>query len=513
LKKIGNAQFDESAQLLRDPLGKIIALRGQSIKVLDTLVGANGALVTKEQLMDAVWGKTIVSDDSLVQCIKEIRQASGDAAHEILQTVHRRGYRLVLAEQVEAAQLPLVQLAKQTMPSKPSLAILGFTSFDGDERSERLALSFAGDLSSELARQSELRLISRHSAFALRGQPLSTQEICTKLGVSYFVAGQVQFSEEGIRWSIELVNGMHDQVVWSEHKHVQYTDMGVATDDLTWRIACSVYNSLRRSTRTLALAQAPESLDAYETTAVVLLTLFKASIAATKESQKLGAIAVIKYPQYAQAWMALAHTHSWDLLNGNTGEWHDGRVPQLLEEIHKAIDLDPTHAYSFAILSSALMSNGQFEEAIVAVERAVSLAPSDPDMLQFKSATLFWYGKLEQSLTTTQAMMKVLSTRPTPHLASHGRTLYFSGQQTEGIKYLMEAVAIAPGSNQARMTLIVALHESGEYAQAAEHFEHLRRNTIGFTTAFFGVRWAKIPEIRDRYLKALRAYGLEKISS
>jgi TolB-like protein len=520
MKKLGNTLFDEAAQLLRDGSGKKIALRSQSIQVLVALFKAQGALCTKDELIKAVWGKTIVGDDSLVQCIKEIRQALGDTAHEILQTTHRRGYRLVVPEAAEASEAVAADLALEvaqapnselTSPvyAKPSLAILAFTSYEGDERSERLALSFAGDLNSELARHSEFRLVSRHSAFALRGKNLSSREICERLDVKYFVGGQVQFAENGLRWSIELVNGVDDQVVWSEHKEVKYADMNLAKDELTWRIACSVYNVMRRSARTLALARPPQSLDAYETSAIALAALFKTTISATRESQLLAAAAVKKFPTYARAWMVLANTHFWDMLYAHTGEWHEGRVTELLEEIQNAIALDPSEAYAFGIFAAALTSNGQYEEALVATERAIALAPSDADMLQYKTATLFCCGNLEESLALSQTMMARMPVRTPPHLASHGRVLYFSGQQREGMKFLMEAVSVTPGGNQARISLIVAQHEAGEHVQAAEHFQHLRRNTTNFSSAYFGRRWTLIPEIRERYLSALGTYGLE----
>jgi hypothetical protein len=65
--------------------------------VLDALVAQAGQLVTKETLLEAVWPDTVVSEAALVVCIREIRQALGDAARtpQYLETVHRRGYRFI----------------------------------------------------------------------------------------------------------------------------------------------------------------------------------------------------------------------------------------------------------------------------------------------------------------------------------------------------------------------------------------------------------------------------------
>jgi len=71
---------------------KEIKLRPKSFEVLKFLVENNGRLITKDELIQAVWVETAVTDDSLVQCLKDIRHALGDEAQQIIKTVPRRGY-------------------------------------------------------------------------------------------------------------------------------------------------------------------------------------------------------------------------------------------------------------------------------------------------------------------------------------------------------------------------------------------------------------------------------------
>jgi DNA-binding winged helix-turn-helix (wHTH) protein len=86
---------DFGSETLRDASGNAIPLRPRSFAVLRHLADNPGRLVTKDELMQAVWPGIAVTDDSLVQCIGEIRRAIGDDAHAVLRTVPRRGYRLV----------------------------------------------------------------------------------------------------------------------------------------------------------------------------------------------------------------------------------------------------------------------------------------------------------------------------------------------------------------------------------------------------------------------------------
>ena len=80
----------DRAALIKD--GVTVHLRRQSFDVLRYLVERAGRLVRKEELLEAIWGNTPVTDDSLTHCLIDIRKVLGDTQHELIQTVPRRGY-------------------------------------------------------------------------------------------------------------------------------------------------------------------------------------------------------------------------------------------------------------------------------------------------------------------------------------------------------------------------------------------------------------------------------------
>lgn len=88
-------RFDLEANELLDQAGERIPLRPQCLAVLRCLVGSAGRVVDRADLMRAVWPGVVVTDDSLVQCIGELRRVLGDARHRVVRTEHRRGYRLM----------------------------------------------------------------------------------------------------------------------------------------------------------------------------------------------------------------------------------------------------------------------------------------------------------------------------------------------------------------------------------------------------------------------------------
>ena len=79
---------------LRDSSGASITLRAQTLAVLACLARRPHALVSKDTLMRSVWPDVVVTDDSLVQCIAELRRALNDSDHRIIRTEPKRGYRL-----------------------------------------------------------------------------------------------------------------------------------------------------------------------------------------------------------------------------------------------------------------------------------------------------------------------------------------------------------------------------------------------------------------------------------
>ena len=93
---LGSCIFDMRSIELRNAAGQLVALRAQTMSVLECLAKRAGRLVSKSELFQSVWPGVVVTDDSLVQCIGEIRRAVGDHDHRVIQTAQRRGYRLQL---------------------------------------------------------------------------------------------------------------------------------------------------------------------------------------------------------------------------------------------------------------------------------------------------------------------------------------------------------------------------------------------------------------------------------
>jgi DNA-binding winged helix-turn-helix (wHTH) protein len=137
-------------------------------KLLDLLfylLDNAGALITKEQLLDALWPNANVTDNALAQAVSELRDALGDdaGAPQFIKTVARRGYRFVAP--VEIVEPVTAQPAKAATPTAGSdehaLAVLDFTNVTSDEDSAWLCAGIAETVTADLRALDRFRVVDR----------------------------------------------------------------------------------------------------------------------------------------------------------------------------------------------------------------------------------------------------------------------------------------------------------------------------------------------------------------
>lgn len=155
MRIIGAYRFDTSEGILRDAAGSPVALRSKSLKVLAKLSAQANQIVDREELIRSVWNGRAVSDDSLAQCIRDIRSALGDSDHRLVETCHRRGYRLNAGAVPEAGPV-----------QRPTVAIERITTADKSDRARELALALHEQILITLAPRTGIRVVEGGPASA-----------------------------------------------------------------------------------------------------------------------------------------------------------------------------------------------------------------------------------------------------------------------------------------------------------------------------------------------------------
>ena len=194
-----------------------VNLRPQSIDVLQVLLERHGQLVSKEELHDSVWGQKAVTDDSMAQCVADIRRALNDVDRKLLRTLPRRGYMFDGDVAIErpgsdaavlpwsawiprAAGLVVVLLAAWlgwsywTTPDRsPSIAVLPLINMSPVADNAFFSEGVHEEILTNLSRVDGLRVISRTTMTGYLNSTQGVKEIARELdaeGVDVRLSGE-----------------------------------------------------------------------------------------------------------------------------------------------------------------------------------------------------------------------------------------------------------------------------------------------------------------------------------
>ncbi|WP_270935162.1 winged helix-turn-helix domain-containing protein [Falsiroseomonas oryzae] len=214
----GAFRLDLAARRLLDPAGRPVRLRSKSFDVLHTLLRHTGRVVGREELLDAVWGAVHVTDDSVTQCIGEIRRALGTRPGVVLRTVAGHGYML---------ELPMA-----APEASPALAVAPFTAL-GPE---------AAPVGEALRRDLLVTLAGLGGIRVLALPPAATQDAAALL-----VEGSVLHAGSRLRITAQLVDAASALVVWAQRFEAgpEACDLIAVQDEVAAHVSAEVRRTLR----------------------------------------------------------------------------------------------------------------------------------------------------------------------------------------------------------------------------------------------------------------------------
>jgi TolB-like protein len=249
---INGRTVDLLNEVLLSTEGEALSLRPQSFATLRFLMENANRLVTKSELVDAIWHGAAVTDDSLVQCIHEIRRALGDDTRELLQTVSKRGYRFSLST------------PPRSLVERPSIAVLPFGTLGDEINNSYFADGLVEDLITSLAQIPGLLVIARNSSFSYRNQEIDSRKVAAELGVRYLLNGSIRRSSDRLKVNCYLVEGASAVQVWADSFDSRLVDLFDLQDRLVAQIAGIIEPSIRRAEIERSRRKRPDNLGAYD---------------------------------------------------------------------------------------------------------------------------------------------------------------------------------------------------------------------------------------------------------
>ena len=505
----------ETWRLTRD--GQEIHLEPVVLKLLIYLITHRERLVTRDELMDTVWGDTVISESALTKAVARLRKALDDNsdAPRYLETVRSKGYRFVAdVEEIKhqaspglslgkarsatarrgllagaAAMVALIVVGALRFPTPPqeapqgdairSLAVLPLSNLTGDPEQDYYVDGIQDILITELSQLPGLRVTSRQSTKRYRDSQLLMSDIAGELGVDALVEGSLLREGSKIEVTIQLIDGRSDEHLWAERytRETPYVfsliaDMANAIG--TEIVSATAPSGSKMPDHGLTGPVDPRAIDAY---ALALMHLDRLTSDGIRLAIEQLQEAVNIEPKFALAWGQLALAHA---MQGMQGFAHPREAMEKWRAAAlQAIEANDQVAIGHAALGWARMWSGNLVGACESLEEALRLNPSDPLAIHGNADCLMFAGHMDESIARMRelVMLNPFSAIHNGALAYH---LFLARRYEESIAAVEAARERIPGF-LAHYTLARVYWVQGEFDKAmeAERLElEWRRDTV-----------------------------------
>jgi TolB-like protein/tetratricopeptide (TPR) repeat protein len=351
----------------------------QVFDLLVYLVQHRDRVVSKDGLLEAIWGDRIVSESTLTSHINAARKAVGDNGDEqrLIRTIARKGFRFVgdvaetLVELNNVSPPPALPL-----PDRPSIAVLPFRNLSGDPEQEYFADGMVEDIIAALSRIRVLFVIARDSSFTYKGRTVDIKQVGRELGVRYVLEGTLRRAGGRVRITGQLIDATSATYIWAERFEGILEDVFELQDQMVTSVVGAIRPQIESAEIERAKQTPPANLSAHDCYLRGVASLKEGSRNAIDEALPEFRKAIELDPDYASAYGMAASCIFWRKING----WMTDREEEIREGIRLAriaIELGKNDAIALARGGHALAHfTGDLDCGIALLERARILDPN-----------------------------------------------------------------------------------------------------------------------------------------
>jgi len=508
LWRFATCEFDERKLELRVQ-GQLVELERKPIEVLLYLLQHADRVVTKEELLQAVWPGVEVVDASLATAVSKLRKALGDAKCSIVLTVPRVGYRLVAAvrsnpitpsipwsesgfpsqEQRQQSQererfvthapsqvrarIPWVLMAgaalllvavlgvviyrKVFLSHRPSgaVAILPFHNLGSDHTSDFLCLALPDEIATQLSYTHSLAIRPIEVSTKYVGPNLDLQKAGRELGVSTVVTGQFLPIGEQLQISLEAVEVDSNLVLWRDTLNISAKNMIAMEEQIAAVSRGGLAPALGSSVVSSGVPARPQSEEAYS-------LYLRSTALSSDEAPNSEAIAMLQNAvgldaNYAPTWSALSGRYYNDSRYAGGGQ---GALERADAAARRALALDPGNITASANLVGDRVERGQLVAAYREARDMVQRRPDNALSHFILGYVLRYAGRLQEAAVQCET---ALSLDPqNPAWRSCSGVFLLRGEYQRSLDF----VSLDRGSVWARAHVIDALLREGKVKDA-----------------------------------------------
>jgi TolB-like protein/DNA-binding winged helix-turn-helix (wHTH) protein len=518
------ADFELNAQTYRlTHLGRSVKLERIPSEILIFLIERKGELVTREQIVERIWGKDVFldTDNSINGAIRKIRQALRDDAEQprFIQTISGRGYRFIadLQEDIPPATLTttierpavvtgavrshgqvnrrmvaaglcaLVVLGliagwvafsrsrtAQAPPSRIMLAVLPFANLTGDQTQEYLSDGLTEEMITQLGNldPQHLAVIARTSVMHYKNNQTPLDQVGRELQVQYVLEGSVRRDVNNVRVTAQLIQTRDQTHVWARQYDRELTGLLTLQAEIAQEIADEIELTLGNPTQTAKHAGSPpRNYEAYDLYLKGQYFFNKRTAADLEEAIILFRQAFEKDPGYARAYAGIAASYA--LLPEYNAQPQGDYISKGRAAAMKALQLDDSSAEAHTALALIVQNfDWDWNTAQREFRRAVELNPNYATAHHWYAEHLMWRGRFDDALQESERARQ-LDPLSLIIAADNGAILYFSRQYDRAIAKWRSVLDMDPDFLRAHL-IIGAYTEKQLFQEALTENERLR---------------------------------------
>ncbi len=447
--------------------------------VLLHLIENRDRVVSKDDLIEAVWQGRIVSDAAVTSRINLARQAVGDDGRNqsVIKTLPKRGFRFVApVEDPTTDQTPAGEPAPQG--SEASVLVLPFTDLTPSE-SNFLAEGLTEDLIVALTRYNDVRVISLNTAQRLKEQQSLLKNPLADVAADYLVSGSVRVRKDRVRITVQLSERKTGASIFADQFDRELEDVFAIQDEIVRSLAgCLPWRLLDDVGRRLAMVKAPR-LSSYQ---AFVRANFEAGVHHDIHQTEADLRLIIRNdPDFGPARGALAFLLGYKVFF--TGQQTEDEIEESLVQARRAIRLSAENERVLAKCAMVFQFAEQFAVARRLAEQAIAINPNSTDCTHFYAAILTASGDAEKAMEYHKQTMRLDPLFPEEHYEGMIEALFLLGRYEEALD-LVERWSTPPCHAFAYGAVCHAL--SGQKDRASEFVRRFETCTPeGYSNATF----------------------------
>lgn len=436
--------------------GSPVSLTARSFDVLLFLAQNPNRLVTREELLQTVWGDRFVEEGNLARYISHVRKTLGDNSEDTrwIVTIPRKGYQFTAdVSIVEPEDAPTQTRRTDSPPSdvrpfegiqretraaiglaswrtaavvsaavaltaavgvaswrhftrttsqssqRILLAVLPFKNLTGDPNKEYLADGLTEETISQLGRLDPERLgvIARTSVMGYKQKDWRLDQIGRDLSVQYILENSLRQNGDHLRLTAQLVQVKNQNLLWSHEYDYSIKDPFVVEDDVARSVAQEIRLRLTSQQQAQSAGQRPEVPEAFDAYMQGYYFFERDIDEDSNTAAKCYERAVQLDSSYALAWVGLSRARHWQAVRGLIPRDEGRRLAR--DAVERALTLNPNLATAHAQMSRIERQDDfDWAGADVSIQRAVALDPGDPENLSLAAFSAAILGRFDEGL-------------------------------------------------------------------------------------------------------------------